>query len=178
MQLLRTVIAPTWLLRIFSALLSWLLRWYKDLHTCTCVHNSLSYLLLVPTHCCGRTGQLLSNHLAVETDRNARCFDRKGLTFLSVSTATWLLSNCPVLPTYAAAVSLYQIIDCCGAVTWKWPTCMGIYHWNTPSVSAFSPQSSDPRGTLLRLHFMHFVSTMYVKMHTLQVIWQCGQCEE
>ena len=68
----------------------------------------------------GKIGKLLSNHVAVETDRNVRRFDRKGLrqiqflvtwlhvywrrpsrskrlTFLSVSTAMWLLNNCPVL---------------------------------------------------------------------------------
>ena len=34
---------------------------------------------LVETHGIGRTGQLLSNHIAVETDRNVRRFHRKGL---------------------------------------------------------------------------------------------------
>ena len=36
---------------------------------------------LVEAHCysIGRTGQLLSNHVAVETDGNVRRFDREGL---------------------------------------------------------------------------------------------------
>ena len=36
---------------------------------------------LVEAHCYGkgRTGQLLSNHVAVETDCNVRCFDCEGL---------------------------------------------------------------------------------------------------
>ena len=36
---------------------------------------------LVEAHCygVGMTGQLLSNHVAVETDRNVRRFDREGI---------------------------------------------------------------------------------------------------
>ena len=33
-------------------------------------------------YCIGRTGQLLSNHVAVETDRNVRRFDCEGLNIL------------------------------------------------------------------------------------------------
>ena len=57
--------------------------WWKRLAMCKAIDN------LVEAHCygIGKTGQLLSNHVAVETDRNVRRFDRKGLTFLSVSTA-------------------------------------------------------------------------------------------
>ena len=53
-----------------------------------CSNTSYTFFLvdtkkdnLVEAHCydIDRTGQLLSNHIAVETDRNVRCFDHKGL---------------------------------------------------------------------------------------------------
>ena len=48
------------------------------------------YSNLVKAHCygIGRTGQLLSNHVAVETDWNGRCFGREGLRQLQCSIVT------------------------------------------------------------------------------------------
>ena len=84
-----------------SIYLNW--KWFRR---CVCV--------AVFRLCC-TCMQSLSIHVAVETDRNVRRFNSRGLcqlqhcnwrrpsrskylTFLSVSTATWMLNNCPVLP--------------------------------------------------------------------------------
>ena len=61
---------------------------------------------------CVGAGQLLSNHVAVETDWNVRPFRSKRLTFQSVSTAMWLLNNCPG-PTYAVCVCVCVCVCAC-----------------------------------------------------------------
>ena len=60
-------------------------------HTCVHTHTHIYHTWffshitnrynLIEAHCygIGRTGQLLSNHVAVETDGNVRRFDREGL---------------------------------------------------------------------------------------------------
>ena len=67
-------------------------------------------------------GQLLNNHVAVETDRNVRRFNREGLRQLQCCLRSrnvlhfnlfQLLHDCSTIappPTYAVAMSLYQII--------------------------------------------------------------------